>query len=108
MEQFNKTITYRFNKDLNKDEIQDLQERLKKVEGILSLEISSALIRIEYDTLCLAAKYIKEEMNNLGYPVKEIREKRRGILSRFIKNLADTNRKIYGNKKLDCCDLNHD
>ena len=108
MEEFNNTITYTFNKNLNKYEIQDLQERLRKVEGILSLETSPAVIRIDYDTLRLAAGSIKETMSSMGYPVKETVKKRIGMLSRFIKNLADSNREVYGSKRLDCCDLKHE
>lgn len=107
MEEFNKNVAFSFSKDLNKDARTYLNEELKKVEGIISHEIAQESVSVVYDALRLSAVAVKEILDNMGYPVEELKEKRKGILSRFIKNLADSNREIYGKKRLDCCDLNH-
>ena len=103
MDNYNKTVIYRFTQALNDHDISYLQSRLTSVEGIDSCAISSWSVSIDYNTLTITGAYVKELINYMGYIVKE--EKKPGIFKRFVTFLAKGNRKTYGNKKLDCCDL---
>jgi copper chaperone CopZ len=107
MDEYKRTVTYSFNKVLNDYDISDLESRLVKVDGIDSIDITKESIIIEYVTLQLAEESVKEIIKNSGYPLKEIKKKRKGIFRRFIDNLARSNKQSFGNRKLDCCDLKH-
>lgn len=107
MDEYTKTVTYSFNKVLNDYDISYLQSKLVKVDGIDSIDISNKSISVEYVTLQLAEESVKEIIKNSGYPLKEIKKKRKGIFRRFIDELAKCNKESFGNKKLDCCDLKH-
>ncbi|MGD9993679.1 MAG: LDCC motif putative metal-binding protein [Salinivirgaceae bacterium] len=105
MKDFDKIIKYRFNKSLNESEISKLRQQLKEVEGIDSFEISSKYICIEYLPFKLSKESIQETLNNIGYPVKIEKKKKKGLFARFIDKLAKSNKETFGNQKLDCCDL---
>jgi len=103
MDDYTKTIIYKVTQALNNRDISYLQSRLTSVEGIDSCDISTSSISIDYNTLTITCAYIKELINFMGYIVKE--EKKPGRFKRFITFLAKGNRKTFGNKKLDCCEL---
>jgi len=107
MEEFNKTITFIFDRSLKKPDVAYLQTKLKLVEGIESFDITEEQITVNYASLQLAGAFIKDLINNIGYPGHEKENERAGVIKRFIKNLAKNNQKEYGTKKLDCCELKH-
>lgn len=107
MEDFIKSVTFIFNRILRKHDIAYIRTRLKLVEGIESFDITEEQITVNYDSLQLAGAFIKDLINNIGYPVRDKEDKGVGVLKRFINNLAKNNQKAYGTKKLDCCELKH-
>ncbi len=107
MDDYKKEIVLSFKKHLNEDDMVNLQSKLEKVEGIESMNISAQSVSIEYVPLHLTAELVKEIINNAGYPLKDLKIKRKGFFRRFIDDLAKSNKESFGNKKLDCCDLKH-
>lgn len=107
MDEYNKTVTYRFNKVLNDYDISFLQSKLVTVEGLNSVDVSTESISVEYGSFQLTEEAVKDVIINFGYQIKKAKKKKKGIFGRFIDNLAKSNKESFGNKKLDCCDLKH-
>jgi hypothetical protein len=105
MKDFDKAIKYNFNKPLNETDISKLQQKLNEIKGIDSFEISNEWICIEYLPFKFSKESIQETLNNMGYPVKIEKKKKKGLIARFIDKLAKSNRETFGSQKLDCCDL---
>lgn len=103
MEDLNKTITLMFAEVLNDHEISYLRTKLSSVDGIGSIHISTDFVRINYNPFQITGEYVKNIMNYLGFEIEA--EKKPGRFKRFVTFLAKGNRKTFGNKKLDCCDL---
>ncbi len=75
-----------------------------KLDGIESININTDFIEVQYLAYKIADNAIKETICSLGYELKSSNEKK-GILQKFITRLSDSNKKAYGNKRLDCCDI---
>jgi len=104
MENINKTAEFRFQNNISDTDMEYLRTELLKLEGIESVNINTDLIEVQYLTYKLAANAIKETICSLGYDLKSSDEKK-GILQKFITRLSNSNKKVYGNKRLDCCDI---
>ncbi len=102
MNDYNRTVAYRFKQKLNEIDVSNLQSKLSTVQGISSCNITTESISVEYGTFQLTEEAIKESIKKFGYPIKKEKKKRKGIFRRFIDNLAKRNKKSFGSKKLDC------
>ena len=87
MENFSKTTSFEFRKDLDTNEISVLKSKLAGVDGIDSVDISSGAMTVEYNALILAQEGVTEVVREFGFPVSRERKKQ-GIFTRFIENLA--------------------
>ncbi|GAO30395.1 heavy-metal-associated domain-containing protein [Geofilum rubicundum] len=105
MDDYKKEIVLSFKKHLKDDDIFILKSNLEKVKGIESINIATQSVSIEYVSLHLTEEMVKEIIKDAGYPLRELKKRRKGFFRRFIDDLARSNRESFGNKKLDCCDL---
>ncbi len=105
MDDFNKSVMYKFSKSLKMYDITYLRSRLGTVDGITSLDIDADTVHLEFDTLKLSQGYIQMIIMNLGYPVKFHEGTHPGIFKRFIQHLAKSNQESFGDKKPDCCEM---
>lgn len=108
MNQYIKSELYQFKKTLNHQEASSLKSKLAVVDGVESISFSEEQIEVNFSILKITAGAILEIINNLGYPAQIKTLKRAGILKRFVESLARSNRKTFGDKKLDCCELKHE
>ena len=107
MNDYSKTVRYRFKREMTDHDIAFLKSRISKVDGIESMTISKGIISIEFMPYKLAEESVKEMIVDLGYPVQIENNRKPGFLKGFIENLAKSNKESFGTKKLDCCDLKH-
>ena len=107
MEEFNKSVVYQFNKVLNDEESKALGLTLSKDKAILFHSLNPESVRIEYDSLQIGEEAIMGKITACGIPLQEQTKRQKGIFGRFFQNLAKTNSEVYGNKRLECCDLKH-
>ncbi len=107
MDDYSRIAHCKFDCVINNDEMAFLQSELLSVDGIKTIDIKPESVGVEYNTLRLSGEYIRNLIKDMGYPLRGEREKKVGKLTRFIQNLAKSNKKSFGNKKLDCCDLKH-
>jgi hypothetical protein len=104
MEDYMHTIYLKSSEILNDDEIESLSALLKYNKGIENFRISSDGIYLEYNTYLYSQIQIEEILLKTGFRKKK--DRRLGFFRRQITNLAKSNKKTYGNQKLDCCQLN--
>ena len=107
MSEYSKTISFEAGKDLSDSDILFLESKISQIDGIESLTISNGTIDIEYSTFKQSEESVRDILKKHGYPVQIRKNRKHGIMARFIENLAKSNKATYGSKKLDCCDLKH-
>ncbi len=81
-----------------------LEEVLHTVNGVNYVWINATSITFDFYIQLVDEVYIKKVLVKAGFLFKEKRIT--NFFSRFIDKLAKENKKTYGDKKLDCCDLN--
>jgi len=104
MKTFNTTIKFESLKSMNFSEQKRFEEILYTIKGINFLSINSTSITLDFYEQLVDETYIKKMLVRAGFSFKEKSVKH--FFGRFINKLAKENKKTYGGKKLDCCDLN--
>jgi len=104
MKEFN-ILTYILDHQSTSDERTQIRQLLGDLPGIEVVYFKGNEINVKYSAFKIAKEYIIEILENNGY--KKARSKKKGIFQRFLDKLIKTNKKEFGNKKLDCCDLNY-
>lgn len=104
MNDYLKTRKYESEKMMNYNKQKMLEEILHTINGINYVWINSTSITFDFYVQIVDEGYIKKTLIKAGFLFKE--KSARNSFSRFIDKLAKENKKTYGNKKLDCCDLN--
>lgn len=98
------TQKYESNKPMNYNKQKMLEEILHTINGVNYVWINSTSITLDFYVQIVDEGYIKETLIKAGFLFKE--KSASNSFNRFIDKLAKENKKTYGNKKLDCCDLN--
>lgn len=86
---------------LNDDEIERLSALLEHNKEIENFRISSGGVYLEYNAYLYSQIQIEEILLKTGFRKKK--DRRLGFVRRQIRKLAESNKKTYGNQKLDCC-----
>ena len=105
MEDYSRSMTFDFQKQLNQRDLEHLKTRLVKVVGVESFDITPDSLRVEYVPFLIAEDSITGIIRQTGFPVKT-GEKKKGVIRKFLDKLVKSNRETFGNKKPDCCNLN--
>lgn len=101
MEDYIHTINLRSSELINDDQIERLSALFELDKGIENFQISTDGVYLEYNTYIYSQIQIEETLRRYGFRKKIDRSQ--GFLSRQIRNLAESNKKTYGNHKPDCC-----
>jgi hypothetical protein len=84
--------------------IENLKNALSEFEGILHVDINGQKIHVEYYPYSLSRSQICETISSLGCTLVTP-EKKKGFISRYLGNVAEANKKQFGNGPLDCCNI---
>ena len=87
-------------------EAEEIEASLSKIEGIENLSIENGAVEISYYPQIVSLHIIRTEIIKAGIILTDTR-KSKGVVGRFIDRLAESNKKNFGSKPLDCCDLNN-
>jgi len=96
---------YKAKRYLTRSETEHLQELIQDQDGIISINLKQDGLSVEFYGHIVSELYIMELLKKGNFPFAP--EPRKSRIKRFIENLAETNRKTYGDQRLDCCGLNH-
>ena len=103
MKEFN-ILTYILDHQPISDERTQIRNILENLPGIEEIYFKGYEIKIKYSAYKIVKEYIIEILENNGF--KKVQSNKKGIFQRFLDKLIKTNKKVFGNKKLGCCDLN--
>lgn len=103
MKEFN-VLTYILEYQPNSDEKSQIRNLFEDLPGIEEIYFKGNEIKVKYSAFKIAKEYIIEILENNGF--KKVKPKKKGVFQRFLDKLIKTNKDEFGNKKLDCCDLN--
>jgi hypothetical protein len=101
MEEYIHTIHLKSSELLNDDQIERLSALFEVDKGIENFQISADGVYLEYNTYLYSQKQLEEILLKNGFSKKI--DPQPGFVSRQISNLAESNKKTYGNHKPDCC-----
>lgn len=96
-----------FQKTFENSEIAEdyLVKTLREIEGVEEIKITQKGIGIKFNRYLISRSGIIKVMKELGFSIVSD-NKKTGRFGSFINKLAKSNKKSFGNQKLDCCDLN--
>lgn len=103
MKEFN-MFSYILDQQATSDERGQVRNLLEDLPGIEEIYFKGNEIKIKYSAFKIAKEYIIEVLENNGF--RRAKPKKKGVFQRFLDKLIKTNKDEFGNKKLDCCDLN--
>jgi hypothetical protein len=103
MKEFN-YFTYPLEYQPTSGERNKVKELLNELPGIEEIYFESNYIKIKHAVFKIAKDYIEEVLEANGF--RKFRPKKESVFKRFINKLIKTNKDEFGDKKLDCCDLN--
>lgn len=103
MKEFN-ILTYILDHQPTSDERMQIRNLLKDLPGIEEIYFEGNKIKVKYSAFKIAKEYIVEILENSGF--KKAQPQKKSVFQRFLDKLIKTNKKEFGNKTLDCCDLN--
>jgi hypothetical protein len=106
MEDYLKFFSTKFNKMLNKQEVDVIELYFKDEPGILTFTCTQNEIRINYNSFIQTESTILESIQMLGFSTNQSSEKKSAI-SKWLSKLAKSNRENFGNQRLDCCKINN-
>jgi len=101
MEDYIHTIYLKSTVLLKEDEIERISVLLEADSGIENFRISTDGVYLEYNTYLYSQNQIEELISGLGFNKKK--KWKPGFVRRQIMNLAESNKKTYGNRRLNCC-----
>lgn len=103
MNEYIRNIDFETYKLLTTNEINSFKSLIMESKGVITADVSSTKISVEYYSHLTNAESLLLNLNSKGFKLAP--KKRMNLFSRFINKLAKNNKKTYGNKRLDCCDL---
>lgn len=86
---------------INESDVRRLRALFEHDKGIENFRISPDSIYLEYNTYLYSSNQIDKILHTYGF--RERMEKKHGFFMTQIRNLAESNKKTYGNRKPDCC-----
>ena len=84
----------------------DVRQLFEDMEGIVGVRVVENSVQIEYYPQLLGPRDFLEKLSASGYHTEENRQTGKGPLNRWLKKMADSNQKTFGDAPLDCCTLN--
>lgn len=93
-----------------------IKNLLIDIEGVHCVEVSLEKGEILVKGSC-PSEEIKRSIEGEGYKVVSVEDieecqpaesEKKGIFSRFLKKLGESNKKNFGDKKIDCCSIKKD
>jgi hypothetical protein len=104
MDNLKSDIMFLSGRALSQEEIRNILLNLSKLEGITSMNVESDFVSLEYYQHIQSQTSLKDSLVRAGFPFKS-QNRKSGFLKKFIKKLGNENKKSFGNKRLECCDL---
>jgi hypothetical protein len=82
----------------------ELESILSSLQGVESLRFDKDRIHISFYPQLISLQTIKTEIEKAGMAPEP--KRRKGFFARYLDRMIESNRKSFGNGRLDCCDLN--
>ena len=82
----------------------ELESVLSNLQGVESLRFEKDRIHISFYPQLISLQTIKAEIEKAGMAPQPKRSK--SFIARYLDRMIESNRKSFGNGRLDCCDLN--
>ena len=105
MENINITKVYKTTDNLSEDFIQKIKDHFNGLADLKILDFQSSHITLEFNPYIYSEAFLLSEVRKIGFTMRPER-KRRNIFMEIIENLIKDNKKSFGNKRMNCCDLN--
>lgn len=85
---------------------EDMRQLFEDMEGIVGVQVIENAVQIEYYPQLLGPLDFHEKLLSAGLHEEENQQTEKSPLNRWLKKMADSNQKIFGDTPLDCCTLN--
>jgi hypothetical protein len=82
-----------------------IRDALLDINGVEHVDITGKKIHFEFYPNVVSKNQITGKISSLGCLIKTEKQKK-GFFSRYVERMAETNRRQFGNERLDCCKLN--
>ena len=86
--------------------VQRVKTAVGAIAGVEAVDARIGGVRVEYYAQAASREGIEAAIRELGYAVAD-EPGREGPPHGFLAGIARTNQALFGNRRLDCCTLNH-
>ncbi|ORC37869.1 hypothetical protein B4O97_02385 [Marispirochaeta aestuarii] len=86
--------------------IEKIKSSLADSEGLRIENLAIGSAEVIYDPYLLSWDDVCATFREIGYPIDVAGTQRKNLWTRFLDRMISANKKSFGNKRLDCCDLN--
>lgn len=101
MEDYIQTTYYKFPRLIKENDKKKLFVLFEHDKGIENFNITPDGIFLEFNSYIYTLDQLEEILNNNGFPKQK--EKKSGFMIKQINNLAESNKRTFGDQKLSCC-----
>lgn len=85
---------------------EDIRQLFGDIEGIVGVRVIENAVHIEYYPQLTGPLDFHEKLLSAGLHEEENQQTEKGPINRWLKKMADSNQKTFGDAPLDCCTLN--
>ncbi len=106
MEEYINYLKYKSHSESSVNALESSKSALLKKPGILEVSVVDNTMVIGFNTYAMSEEELTTIMNDTGLEPYPAKEKKR-LFASWLDNLAKTNKENFGDKRLDCCDMNN-
>jgi hypothetical protein len=99
-----KEALFNLDRDISREDAEQLRLFFSNSEGVESYRQEKKTVTVVFYPEILSLSTISAHFSKLGYSL--VRDDgQRHSFTRFIRNLAESNKKTFGSERLDCCTI---
>jgi hypothetical protein len=105
MEDKTKKITFWAEKTLTREEIRSCTSLVEPEKGIINVLSEDRSVSFEFNPYMISEKKINDLFRGLKIKFSHS-PKKIGFIKKWLLNMAEENKKNFGNQSMDCCSMN--
>ncbi|MCF8219212.1 MAG: hypothetical protein K9I29_09175 [Bacteroidales bacterium] len=105
MENLEEHIKFKYDQKLTKGPHISVKQTLNNINGVNHVAEDPDGLTVSYNPYSLSDSILIQEMKKMGFLTVEEAESKKGFIARWLDKMAKINKKNFGDKPLDCCEL---
>lgn len=105
MENLEEYIKFKYDQGSTKESHKSVKQSINNMNGVNHVAEDQDVLTISYNPYSVSDTILIQQMKKMGFLTVEEAENKKGFIARWLDKMAKVNRKNFGDKRLDCCEL---